>query len=108
MKNNIMKIGKLKKVDIRELWKGEAADFTPWLAKDDNIKQLSDEIQIELEVLEQEKSVGPFRADILCKSIIDDHFVLIENQLEKIDHTHLGFPNSLQKNIELLLIGLIE
>lgn len=85
-----MKIGKLKKVDIRELWKGEASHFTPWLAKEDNIKQLGEAIDIELEVLEQEKNVGPFRADILCKNTIDDHYVLIENQLEKTDHTHLG------------------
>lgn len=85
-----MKIGKLTEVDIRELWKGEACDFTPWLAEEDNIKQLGDAIDIELEVLEQEKNVGPFRADILCKNTIDDHYVLIENQLEKTDHSHLG------------------
>ncbi len=85
-----MKIGKLKKVEIRELWKGEATDFTPWLAKEDNISQLGEAIQIELEVIEQEKNVGPFRADILCKNTVDDHYVLIENQLEKTDHTHLG------------------
>ncbi|MGQ8336276.1 DUF4268 domain-containing protein [Sunxiuqinia sp. A32] len=84
------KIGKLKKVEIRELWKGEASDFTPWLAKEENISQLSEEIQIELEVVQQEKNVGPFRADILCKNTIDDHYVLIENQLERTDHTHLG------------------
>ena len=85
-----MKIGKLKKVDVRELWRGEASDFTPWLARDENIKQLGDVVQIELEVITQEKNVGPFRADILCKNTIDDHYVLIENQLEKTDHTHLG------------------
>lgn len=85
-----MKIGNLKKINVRELWNGEATDFTPWLAKDENIKQLGDIAQIELEVIEQEKNVGPFKADILCKNTIDDHYVLIENQLEKTDHTHLG------------------
>ena len=85
-----MDIGKLKKVELRELWKGEASDFTPWLAKEENIEQLSDVIGIELEVISEEKSVGPFRADILCKSTIDDSYVLIENQLEKTDHNHLG------------------
>ena len=36
-----MKIGKLKKIDIRELWNGEATDFTPWLAKEENIKVIN-------------------------------------------------------------------
>lgn len=85
-----MKIGQLNKLDIRELWKGEAQDFTPWLAKEENLKQLGDVIGVDLEFVQQEKNVGPFRADILCKSTIDDSYVLIENQLEKTDHTHLG------------------
>ena len=85
-----MKIGKLKKVELRKLWKGEATDFTPWLAAEENIESLSQAIGIELEVISEEKSVGPFRADILCKSTIDDTYVLVENQLERTDHNHLG------------------
>ncbi|NVJ46472.1 MAG: DUF4268 domain-containing protein [Cytophagia bacterium] len=85
-----MKIGKLEKVEPRELWKGEAYDFTPWLARESNIEYLSEVIGIELEVISEEKNVGPFRADILCKSLVDDSYVLIENQLEKTDHGHLG------------------
>jgi hypothetical protein len=38
----------------------------------------------------QEKAVGPFRADILCRDIGTDHWVLIENQLERTNHSHLG------------------
>ncbi len=37
-----------------------------------------------------EKSVGPFRADILCKDTGTDKHVIIENQFGKTDHTHLG------------------
>jgi len=86
-----MNIGTLSKVkDIRELWKGEASDFTPWLAQENNISKLSDIINVELQVVQQEKDVGPFRADILCKSTLDNHNVLIENQLERTDHSHLG------------------
>jgi len=86
----MVKLGKLKEVQVRELWKGEATHFTPWLAKEENIALLSDEISIDLEVLEQEKNVGPYRADILCKDSSSGHYVLIENQLEKTDHIHLG------------------
>ena len=84
------KLGKLKKVDLRKVWVDEAGSFTPWLAQEANIKLLGDTIGIELEVEAQEKSVGPFSADILCKDTANNHYVLIENQLEKTDHNHLG------------------
>jgi len=83
-------LGRLERVELREAWDNEATAFTPWLAGDENITLLGDAIGIELEVEAQEKSVGPFKADILCKDTADDHYVLIENQLERTDHKHLG------------------
>ena len=83
-------LGKLESVNLREIWESEATDFTPWLAREDNIAQLGESIGIELEVEGTEKDVGPFRADILCKDTVTGHWVLIENQLERTDHTHLG------------------
>lgn len=85
-----MKLGRLEKIDLRSYWKKEATDFTPWLAKQENIQLLSETIGIELEIQGQEEKVGPFSADILCKDTLNDHYVLIENQLERTDHTHLG------------------
>ncbi|MEQ9063723.1 MAG: hypothetical protein RIE58_06080 [Vicingaceae bacterium] len=82
-----MKLGRLQKVELREQWKKEDTDFTPWLAKEENIELLSETIGIELEVQGQEENVGPFRADILCLDTANNHYVLIENQLEKTDHT---------------------
>lgn len=82
--------GRLEKIDLRQYWKREATDFTPWLAKEENIQLLGETIGIDLEVQGQEESVGPFSADILCKDLVNDHYVLIENQLERTDHTHLG------------------
>ena len=83
-------LGKLKKIDLREVWADEAAEFTPWLAQEENIKLLGDAIGIELEVEAQEKPVGPFSADILCKDTVNNLWVLIENQLVRTDHSHLG------------------
>ena len=83
-------LGRLTKVDLRQAWISEPGDFTPWLAQPENIVLLGEAIGIELEVESQEKSVGPFRADILCRDTTDRHYVLIENQLERTDHTHLG------------------
>lgn len=43
-----------------------------------------------MEVQSQEENIGPFRADILCLDTTNNSYVLIENQLEKTDHLHLG------------------
>lgn len=84
-------LGRLEKIDdLRQIWKSEAKDFTPWLAEDDNLELLGDIIGLDLELESTEKEVGPFRADILCKETGTDHWVLVENQIEKTDHTHLG------------------
>lgn len=49
---------------------------------------------MDLAVVGVETSVGSFRADIVCRDQSNDHsddqLVLIENQLERTDHTHLG------------------
>jgi len=83
-------LGKLERVDLRDIWETEAQHFTPWLAQEDNLTILGDTIGIELELEAQEKNVGPFRADILCKDTATGNWVLIENQLERTDHIHLG------------------
>ena len=89
--NTDTEMARLERVDLRSIWQSEPGDFTPWLARDANIKLLGDTIGIELEVEAQEKDVGRFQADILCKDTAKtDHWVLIENQLERTDHTHLG------------------
>lgn len=87
---NIPTLGKLEKVDPKSVWSHEAHSFTPWLASPENLAQLGETLGIELELEAVEQAVGPFRADILCKQIGTSHWVLIENQLEKTDHPHLG------------------
>jgi hypothetical protein len=83
-------LGRLERVDLRSIWQVEGRDFTPWLALETNISLLSDAIGLALEVESTEKGVGPYRADILCKDTVSGQWVLIENQLERTDHIHLG------------------
>lgn len=83
-----VEVGKISSVSLRTLWKNESRDFTPWLA--DNIELLSDTLEIELEIEETEKSVGSFSVDILAKDINTDRYIVVENQLERTNHDHLG------------------
>jgi hypothetical protein len=74
-------LGRLARVELRDIWLSEATDFTPWLARPEILAVLSDTLGVDLELEAQEKAVGPFRADILCKDIGTDTWVLVENQL---------------------------
>lgn len=83
-------LGRMTRVDLNEIWRTEAQHFTPWLASEENLALLSETLGLDLEHEATEKSVGPFRADILCKDLNDGSWVLIENQLGRTDHAHLG------------------
>ena len=87
---NDQPVGRLERVDLRTVWTTEAGDFTPWLALPENLEVLSGTLGVDLELEAKEKAVGPFRADIICKEIGTNAWVLVENQLERTDHIHLG------------------
>lgn len=78
----------LADVPLRDAWAHEAHRFTPWLAA--NLDRLAEVIGIPLELTGTEIRVGTFSADILARNAADDSVVLVENQLEGSDHTHLG------------------
>ncbi len=84
------KLGTLRRVDLRTFWEDEAREFTPWLASAGNLKLLGEAIGIELEFEATESRVGIFKADIVAKEVGTDDRVIIENQLERTDHNHLG------------------
>lgn len=83
-------LGKLVKVDLRDIWKHEAIDYTNWLAKDENLALLGEEIGINMHLVEKEASVGKFSADILAEEENTGRKIVIENQLEQTDHDHFG------------------
>ena len=80
---------RLEPVDLRKVWTHEADRFTPWLAQPDNLDLLGESLGITLEVDAVEKSLGSFRADIVCREE-SGSTVVIENQLERTNHDHLG------------------
>ena len=79
-------LGRIEEVDLREVWPNEAGDFTPWLAE--NLDRLSRALHLDLTLIEAEGAVGAFAVDIVAES--GSGLVVIENQLERTDHTHLG------------------
>ncbi|WP_346855405.1 DUF4268 domain-containing protein [uncultured Draconibacterium sp.] len=83
-------LGTLQKIDLRKVWTHEAHDFTQWLAEEEHIKLLVDELDIEIENIKPEASTGRYNVDIVADEVDTGKKVIIENQLEYTDHKHLG------------------
>src|SRR5690348_11386595 len=82
-----MKVAKLERVDLRQVWKHEAYDFTRWL--EENIDVLNEATGLSMVNVEREKSAGSFSIDLVAETETGDK-VIIENQIGKSDHDHLG------------------
>jgi RecB family endonuclease NucS len=80
-------IGTLVRVPLREVWKHEAHNFTQWL--ENNISVLNDALDINLINVDREQAAGSFSIDLVAKDDVGNT-VIIENQLEKSNHDHLG------------------
>ena len=79
--------GELTDVGLRTAWPHAAHHFTPWLAE--NLDRLSEAIGVDLDAETTEAAVGQFAGDILATGP-EGQSVLVENQLESSDHSHLG------------------
>lgn len=88
-----IEIGRIERVSLRALWKHEAHDFTPWLAKNIDLLNQSLPFDIDPDTIDREASAGDFSVDMVGDTITDDGKsakVVIENQLEQTNHDHLG------------------
>ena len=89
-------VSRLKKQKIRDIWKTEDRDFTPWLVQ--NIALLNEDLGLNIQDPESEKKLDTFKVDIVAED--DQGKVIIENQFEKSDHDHLGKLLTYISNVE--------
>lgn len=81
-------IAKIERVPLRKVWPHEAYDFTQWL--EENIDVLSDAIDRNIVNAEREKKTeGTLSVDLVAEDEAGSS-IIIENQLERSNHDHLG------------------
>lgn len=80
-------ISKISRKALREVWPNEASHFTKWLA--DNLDVLGETVGLDLTLVEREAAAGDFSLDLLAEDE-RNRTIVIENQLERSDHDHLG------------------
>ena len=99
-------ISKIKRVRLRNVWRHEAHDFTTWL--ESNIDVLNDILDPALVSAEREQTAGTFSVDLVAEDE-GGQLVIIENQLEKSDHDHLGklltYLTSLEAKAAVWIVG---
>jgi hypothetical protein len=60
--NSRLCLGRLARVELRNIWNSEAAAFTPWLAREENLSVLGETLGLELELEAQDLSAPTFSA----------------------------------------------
>jgi hypothetical protein len=80
-------IGKIERVPLRQVWAHEALNFTTWLELNTDV--LSDALGLTITNVERERAAGSFSVDLVGEDGFGNA-VVIENQLERSDHDHLG------------------
>ena len=83
------KLARITNVDLREIWPHET-DFTKWLAEDENISLLAEKLPFNFANVRAEGAAGKYYVDIVADAGDDEVRIIIENQLEKTNHKHLG------------------
>lgn len=83
-------LGRLKEVNIRDLWVHEQYNFSNWLAKDENIDLLNEAVGLTLTDISKEVYVGAYRCDLVAVDETTGTKIIVENQLEVTNHDHLG------------------
>lgn len=74
---------------LREKFKGEASDFTPWLTR--NLDKLSDAIGMNISNPEREQRLETMKVDIVAEAGDNGgDKIIIENQFGDSNHDHLG------------------
>jgi hypothetical protein len=87
-KTVIPKLGTVEYLPIREVWPSEATSFTPWLLENEGL--LGDLLGIDISLTRNEEKVGDFSLDLLGENLTNGTTLIVENQLERTDHSHLG------------------
>lgn len=78
----------LESISVRKIWENEAKHFTPWLAE--NASLLFEEIGITAENIKTQENAGRYFVDITAEESLTEKKIIVENQLERTDHDHLG------------------
>lgn len=81
-------LSRIDVVPVRSIWPHEAHHFTAWLLS--NADVLGEVLGMELELTAAEHRVGGFALDLIGHDPTTGATVIVENQLEQTDHSHLG------------------
>jgi Domain of unknown function (DUF4268) len=84
----VVELSRLESVDPRAVWSNEAHDFTPWLLQHHD--DLAETLGIDLKLERAEEAVGSYSLDLIGRDLTHDAVLMVENQLEVTDHSHLG------------------
>ena len=82
--------GRLEQVELRTVWVSEDSDFATWMARNESLVLLGEALNLDLERENMEGWAAPSARGVVCRTRGGGGYVVIENQLEHTDQSHLG------------------
>jgi len=83
-------VGKLRKINLNEVWANEVDGFASWLQQDEILEMLGEAVEISLKAAGGEIPLDTLAGAVLAKDAKRGHYVIVLGHLDGISHESFG------------------
>ena len=83
-------VGKLKKINLNEVWSNEVEGFASWLQQDEILEMLGESLELSLKAAGEEIPLDTLPGAVLAKDAKRGHYVIVLGHLDGMSHEAFG------------------
>ena len=83
-------VGKLKKINLNEVWANEVDGFASWLQQEEILEMLGETFELTLKIAGEEIPLDALAGGVLAKDVKRGHYVIVLGHMDEIKPESLG------------------
>ncbi len=83
-------VGKLKKINLNEVWGNEVDGFASWLQQEEILEMLGESLELTLKIAGEEIPLDTLAGGVLAKDVTRGHYVIVLGHMDEINPESLG------------------
>ena len=83
-------VGKLRKINLKEVWNNEVEGFASWLQQNEILEMLGESLELTLKPASGEAPLDSLAGGVLAKDDKRGHYVIVLGHLDGISHESFG------------------